>query len=182
MNSMHCSEWVRLVSRVPWLPKGPNTTWGTSSTALPADCLTLHCTAEALSTGGSLGCLNARRTSRLLECSRGGVWPTLQKVSRTSSLRAAEGIGLFSLEKRGLRGVLITAYNSLKGEAEEEVLITLWWPENRTKLHWGKFRLDTRKRFFSERGVSHWCSDPGKWPRYLSGFEEHPDDTASHTV
>lgn len=48
----------------------------------------------------------------------------MQKVSRTSEewLRTP---GLFMLEKRGLRGVLITAHNFFRGEAEKEVLITL---------------------------------------------------------
>lgn len=135
----------------------------TSSTA---DCLTLHCTGEALSTGGSLGCLNARRTSDFYSVLEEVCDQDCKRSQGQDLWEQLRTLGLFSLEKRGLRGVLITAYNSLKGEAEEEVLITLWWPGNRTELHWGKFRLDTRKRLFSERVVSHWCSEPGKWPRY----------------
>ncbi|KAK4827841.1 hypothetical protein QYF61_021978 [Mycteria americana] len=48
-------------------------------------------------------------------------------------------LGLFSLEKRRLRGDLIALYNYLKGGCREE-----------------RFRLDIRKNFFTERVVKHW--------------------------
>ncbi|KAK4809248.1 hypothetical protein QYF61_016062 [Mycteria americana] len=48
-------------------------------------------------------------------------------------------LGLFSLEKRRLRGDLIALYNGLKGGCRE-----------------GRFRLDIRKFFFTERVIKHW--------------------------
>ncbi|KAK4815003.1 hypothetical protein QYF61_010167 [Mycteria americana] len=48
-------------------------------------------------------------------------------------------LGLFSLEKRRLRGDLIALCNCLKGGCRE-----------------GRFRLDIRKFFFTERVVKHW--------------------------
>jgi len=71
-------------------------------------------------------------------------------------------MGQFSLEKRMLWGDLIAAFRYLKGAYRKDgENIFSRACGNRTrcngfKLREGRFRLDTRKKFFTMRVVKHW--------------------------
>ncbi|KAK4817800.1 hypothetical protein QYF61_027851 [Mycteria americana] len=69
-------------------------------------------------------------------------------------------LGLFSLEKRRLRGDLMALYNYLKGGCRE-----------------GRFRLDIRKFYFTERVIKHWKRLPGEVVELpsLEVFKRHVD-------
>ena len=99
-------------------------------------------------------------------------------------------LGLFSLEKRRLRGDLITMYQYLRGSYKEDgdSLFTRSpmerTRENGHKLLLGRFRSDTKGKFFTLRTINHWNNLPREVvdSATLDNFKSRLDRVLGHLV
>ncbi|KAK4810814.1 LOW QUALITY PROTEIN: hypothetical protein QYF61_008786 [Mycteria americana] len=125
-----------------------------------------QCAAAATKENGILGCICRGITSRdrdviiplsTFQAAPGVLCPVLVLTIQDERLKE---IGLFSLEKRRLRGDLITVFWYLKGSYKEDggFLFTRSHMEktrdNGFKLYWERFHLDLGNKFFTSEDSS----------------------------
>ena len=97
-----------------------------------------------------------KKDMELLECVQRTAMKMIKRLENLPYGDRLRELGLFSLEKRRLRGDLIAVFQYPKGanrKAGEEVFVSDGTRQNGFKLEESRFRLDARKKFFTARVV-----------------------------